>query len=235
MRPRAKDSTDSRTVKGPKVPDGFFLAKAQSLAAFDQKWGKEPVCGLDEAGRGPLAGPLVAAAVILDPKITWLGLDDSKKLTPQKREELSAFILERALAVGVAVKSARDVDRLNPLGASLLAMSEALEKLSLKPALALVDGNQKPLLSCPVVTVVKGDSKSLCIAAASIVAKVTRDRLMLEEHLKYPVYGFDQHKGYGVAAHLAALAKYGPSPIHRLTFRGVKPLDSESLFHDLKD
>jgi ribonuclease HII len=225
--PKARSRRFS-AVKGlEKAFDGFFLGQeANNLAAFDLKWGLKPICGLDEAGRGPLAGPLVAAAVIVDLELDWAGVDDSKKLSPERREELYELIVTRAQAVASAVKSPQEVDRLNPLGASLAAMAEAFAALSLTPALALVDGNQKPALPCPAVATPHGDALSLSIAAASIVAKVTRDRLMLLEHAKYPQYGFDRHKGYGTREHLAALAEFGPCPIHRLTYRGVRPPSS---------
>ncbi|MDR2199302.1 MAG: ribonuclease HII [Deltaproteobacteria bacterium] len=194
-----------------------------SLLAFDLSFGKSPLCGLDEAGRGPLAGPLAAAAVILDPEKTYPGVDDSKKLTPQVRESLYEEILQRALAVEVALKSPGEVDELNPLKASMLAMREAFLKLQIKPALCLADGNVRPPLPCEVRAVVKGDSLSLCVAAASVVAKVTRDRIMLELDGKYPRYGFARHKGYPTREHYEALRRYGPCPEHRLSYRGVLP------------
>ncbi|MDR1394901.1 MAG: ribonuclease HII [Deltaproteobacteria bacterium] len=215
-------------------PDGFFRsARIFELFSFDEKWGRRPLCGLDEAGRGPLAGPLTAAAVILDPETDlrfFEGLDDSKKMTPLLREKLYEIILDKALEVSLSIQSPQIVDRLNPLRASLAAMAEAAGRLKLKPALALADGLQTPSLECPAQAVVKGDGLSLSIAAASVAAKVTRDRLMEAEHLKYPQYGFDRHKGYGTREHLEALLRYGPCPIHRLTYRGVRPESQGRLF-----
>jgi ribonuclease HII len=163
----------------------------------------------------------VAAAVILPDSFDHQDIDDSKKLSAQDRDKAFEIITQAALQWSYAVKSPSEVDSLNPLGASMLAMAEALNKLKFAPALALVDGNKSPILSCSVRTVVHGDAKSLSIAAASIIAKVIRDRLMDQEHLRYPEYGFDQHKGYGTKKHLKALAEFGPCPIHRLTYRGV--------------
>ena len=182
-----------------------------------------PLAGTDEAGRGPLAGPVVAAAVILDPNLDYPGLGDSKKLSAAARDKAFDLIAAHAVSWAWAAVEASEVDRLNPLRAALFAMTRAVAGLSPAPALVLVDGNQAPALTVPVKTVVKGDSRSLSISAASIMAKVTRDRIMLEWHERYPQYGFDRHKGYGTAEHLEALRRHGPSPCHRLTFRGVKP------------
>ena len=195
-----------------------------SLLIFDEKirQGRLVVAGADEAGRGPLAGPLVAAAVILPPGLDLQGIDDSKKLNAEKRQAAFQIICQHALAFSYCEISAAQVDLLNPLGASLLAMSQAASQLKIRPDLLLVDGNKKPQSTIPVECVVKGDSKSLSIAAASIVAKVIRDNLMLEAHQKWPQYGFQKHKGYGTKEHLAALAQYGPAPCHRLSYRGVK-------------
>jgi ribonuclease HII len=190
---------------------------------FDESFGRRPLCGLDEAGRGPLAGPLVAVAIILDPKKAYKGVDDSKKLTPARREELYPMLVEEAIAWAVSVKSSQDVDRLNPLACSMDAMREALLSLKVVPALALVDGNSLPALPVPAQAVVRGDSLSLSIAAASVVAKVTRDRIMVSLNEEYPGYGFDRHKGYGTKEHLEAIKRLGPSPVHRLSYRGVLP------------
>jgi ribonuclease HII len=195
-----------------------------SLEIFHaQRFGVSPflVCGVDEAGRGPWAGPVSAAAVILDPDRLPKGIDDSKKLTERTREALFDEIIDKAIAYCVAMVDARDIDALNILKATHLAMMRAIDGLSLSPALALVDGNRAPILACPAVTVVKGDSLSLSIGAASILAKVSRDRLMVQADRDYPGYGFARHKGYGVPEHSAALAKLGPCPLHRLSFKPV--------------
>lgn len=185
--------------------------------AYDE--GFSCVCGVDEAGRGPLAGPVCAAAVILPPDLEIEGLNDSKKLTDKRRRALYDVITEQALAYGIAFASEQEIDRINILQATFLAMRRAVEQLELQPALALVDGNREPDFgSIPVRTIVKGDSLSANIAAASILAKVTRDRFMEEQDAVYPQYGFALHKGYGTQAHYAALREYGPCPIHRRTF-----------------
>ena len=200
---------------------GHALDPAALDAAFRET---APIlAGTDEAGRGPLAGPVLAAAVILNPAEEYPGLGDSKKLSQAAREKAFDLIDRQALAWAWAAIEAEEVDRLNPLGASMLAMRLAVEQLEPRPGLVLVDGNQKPDLDIPLKTLVKGDSRSLSIAAASIMAKVTRDRIMLDWHCRYPHYGFDRHKGYGTAAHLKALREHGPCPAHRLSFRGVLP------------
>lgn len=180
--------------------------------------GVELVCGVDEAGRGPLAGPVCAAAVILPRNIDIPGLNDSKKLTDKKRRELYDVIISTAEAYGIAFASEQEVDEINILQATFLAMERAVEKLYVSPDVVLVDGNRAPPLRFPVRTVVKGDSLSASIAAASILAKVTRDRLMEEQDTLYPQYGFAVHKGYGTKRHYAALTEFGPCPIHRQTF-----------------
>ncbi len=185
--------------------------------------GTWPVAGVDEAGRGPLAGPVSAAAVILDPKKLPRGLDDSKKLSSATRDELFELICERALAIGVGLASVEEIDRVNIRNATFLAMGRALSALAIPPAHALIDGNASPRdLFCPAQTIVKGDAISLSIAAASIIAKVTRDRLMERLHEAHPVYGFKDHMGYGVPAHLAALKAHGPCPAHRRSFAPVR-------------
>ena len=180
--------------------------------------GYQVICGVDEAGRGPLAGPVCAAAVILPPNVSIPGLNDSKKLTDKKRRELMPVIKETALAYGIAFADEKEIDEINILQATYAAMHRAISQLSLKPDLALVDGNRAGDFGLTVKTVVKGDSLSASIAAASILAKVTRDDLMLELSETYPQYGFEIHKGYGTKAHYAALTEHGPSPIHRMTF-----------------
>jgi ribonuclease HII len=181
----------------------------------------QPVCGIDEAGRGPLAGPVVAAAVILNPEHIPAGLDDSKALTARKREALFEKIMQTA-QVGVGQADVSEIDSLNILGATKLAMQRAFAVLPTAPATALVDGNQPPALPCHVQYVIKGDAKSLSIAAASIIAKVTRDKIMVELGAAFPEYGFEKHAGYGTAAHLAALATYGVTPHHRQSFAPVR-------------
>lgn len=176
------------------------------------------ICGVDEAGRGPLAGPVCAAAVILPPRLEIPGLDDSKKLTDKRRRELMPIIQEKAVAYGIAFASHTEIDQINILQATFLAMERALAQLSVQPDFVLIDGNREKDFGLPVKTVVKGDSLSANIAAASILAKVTRDDFMEEKAKEYPQYGFEIHKGYGTKAHYAALTDYGPCPIHRMTF-----------------
>ena len=176
------------------------------------------ICGVDEAGRGPLAGPVCAAAVILPKGLEIPGLTDSKKLTDKKRRELMPVIKEQALAYGIGFASEKEIDEINILQATYLAMERALAQLSVKADLALIDGNRAKDFGLPVKTVVKGDSLSANIAAASVLAKVTRDDIMVEMAEKYPEYGFEIHKGYGTKAHYAALTEHGPSEIHRMTF-----------------
>ena len=182
-----------------------------------------PVAGIDEAGRGPLAGPVSAAAVILDPRRLPKGLDDSKKLSHRQREEAFAEIMSSALAVGIGLASPAEIDRFNIRQATFLAMRRALGALSPPPLHALIDGNALPPdLHCPAQTIVKGDAISLSIAAASIIAKVTRDRLMEELHHSHPEYGFAEHAGYPTPAHRAALERYGPCIFHRRSFAPVR-------------
>ena len=180
--------------------------------------GIQIICGVDEAGRGPLAGPVCAAAVILPPHVDIPGLNDSKKLTDKRRRELMPVIKEKAIAWGVGFASHQEIDEINILQATFLAMERAVANLNVKPDLALIDGNREKDFGIPVKTVVKGDSRSASIAAASVIAKVTRDDLMLAEAEKHPAYGFEIHKGYGTKAHYEALRQHGPSPIHRMTF-----------------
>ena len=180
--------------------------------------GFQVICGVDEAGRGPLAGPVCAAAVILPPHTRIPGLNDSKKLTDKKRRELFPVICEQALAYGIGMATEQEIDEINILQATFLAMQRALDGLQVRPDLALIDGNRQKDFGLPVKTVVKGDSLSANIAAASVLAKVTRDDLMIRQAEQFPEYGFEIHKGYGTKAHYAALEQYGPSPIHRMTF-----------------
>ncbi len=176
------------------------------------------VCGIDEAGRGPLAGPVCAAAVILPSDWEPDGLDDSKKLSPARREALYDEITRRALAWSVAFASEQEIDEVNILQATFLAMRRALAGLRIAPDFALVDGNRDPVLGIPTRCEIKGDGRYACIAAASVLAKVSRDRLMDEMDARYPQYGFVRHKGYPTKAHYEALAKFGPCPIHRRSF-----------------
>nr|WP_084035599.1 ribonuclease HII [Marinomonas ushuaiensis] len=183
------------------------------------------IAGTDEAGRGPLAGEVVAAAVILDPNRPIAGLADSKKLSEKKREALFIEIQEKALAFGIASASIEEIDEINILHASMLAMSRAVSLLSVVPEHVLVDGNRIPLnLPCPAEAVVKGDSRQAAISAASILAKVTRDRDIVKVSKIYPEYGFEKHKGYPTAQHLAALRLHGITPIHRRSFGPVKKI-----------
>ena len=176
------------------------------------------ICGVDEAGRGPLAGPVCAAAVILPKGLEIPGLNDSKKLTDKRRRELMPIIKEQALAYGIAFATHEEIDQINILQATFLAMERAMAQLEIKPELALIDGNRQKDFGINVETVVKGDSRSANIAAASVLAKVTRDDYMEAMAAEYPGYGFEVHKGYGTKAHYEALRALGPSPIHRMTF-----------------
>ena len=180
--------------------------------------GYETLCGVDEAGRGPLAGPVYAAAVILPRGLQIEGLNDSKKLSEKKREELFDVIRKKALDYAIASASVEEIEERNILGATMLAMNRAIAGLKIKPDLALIDGNRNRDIETPSRCVVKGDAVCADIAAASILAKVSRDRVMLELAKEYPQYHFEQHKGYGTALHYEALREYGPSPVHRPSF-----------------
>ena len=179
------------------------------------------VCGVDEAGRGPLSGPVVACAVILDRSQIPDGLDDSKRLSQSARERLLNILRETAM-IGIGISEPEEIDRINILGATMAAMTRAVAALPVAPACALIDGNRAPILKCEAITIVKGDSKSVSIAAASIVAKETRDAIMREADLRYPGYGMAGHKGYPTAAHRAALIELGPTPIHRYSYAPVR-------------
>ena len=176
------------------------------------------ICGVDEAGRGPLAGPVCAAAVILPKGLVIPGLNDSKKLSDKRRRELFPIIQQEAVSFGIAFASQEEIDEINILQATFLAMRRAMEQLNPQPEFALIDGNRETDFGVPCKTVIKGDSLSANIAAASVLAKVTRDNWMMEAAEKYPGYGFEIHKGYGTKAHYAALEKLGPCPIHRRSF-----------------
>jgi len=197
-------------------PSAPYRYEAQAWRA-----GLARVAGLDEAGRGPLAGPVVAAAVILTPDRRVKKLRDSKLLTPERREELFGQITLRAVAVGVGIVDHGTIDRVNILEATKLAMAEALRGLGLEPDLVITDFVKLPGLICPQKNLVGGDRRCATVAAASIIAKVTRDRLMIEADKQFPEYGFARHKGYATADHLAALDRHGPCPLHRRTFAGV--------------
>lgn len=183
------------------------------------KRGYSFVCGVDEAGRGPLAGPVCAAAVILDPNTELEGVNDSKKLSEKKREALFDVICQKAVAYSIAFATVEEIEEVNILNATYLAMNRAIEGLEIKADFALIDGNRVPKdIKIDCETVIKGDAKSLSVAAASILAKVTRDRLLLEYDKKYPQYNFAKHKGYGTAEHMEAIRKYGVSEVHRPSF-----------------
>lgn len=180
--------------------------------------GKKVVCGVDEAGRGPLAGRVYAAAVVMPQGLIIEGVNDSKKLTEKKREILFEKITEQALGYSIAWADEKEIDEINILQATYLAMKRAVDGLKIKPDVVLVDGNRLPDFGIPAEAIVKGDSLSHSIACASILAKVSRDRYICREAEKYPEYSFEKHKGYGTKVHIEALKKYGPSPIHRKTF-----------------
>jgi len=186
--------------------------------------GNETTCGVDETGRGSGVGEIFCCAVILNTAVTITGLTDSKLLSAKKREALAVEIKEKAVAWNIATASLAEIIEFNVLGATLRAMTRAVEGLQVQPELVLVDGNQAPALSIPVITIVQGDLTVPAISAASIIAKVARDQNMLELHATYPVYGFDKHKGYLTKAHLEALSRYGPCPAHRITYAPIRKL-----------
>jgi len=199
------------------------VARLAAQAGLDFESADDIVCGVDEAGRGPLAGPVVAAAVIFDPAKPMIrGLDDSKVLTAKKREELYDKIVDRALAYCVASATVEEIDSLNILHATMLAMKRAVEGLSVVPTLVKIDGNRCPTLAIRSEAVIGGDALVKSISAASILAKVTRDRMLLELHQTFPMYGFDAHSGYGTPQHLAALREHGPCAHHRRSFAPVR-------------
>ena len=198
----------------PRMPIDFYENSLSQL-------GQVSIAGVDEVGRGPLAGPVVAAAVIFPQGVFIPGVTDSKKLTPQKRELLFPLIKAKALSIGLGLLSPKEIDRINILQASLKAMEEAISRLKVKPDLVLVDGNRPLTLSCRQECLIQGDSRSHAVGAASIVAKVVRDKLMESWHPRFPQYNFFKNKGYGTAEHLLALKKYGVCPLHRLSFKGT--------------
>lgn len=203
-------------VDDSKIVPTFELEAAELMLAGG------PIVGIDEAGRGPWAGPVVAAAVVLNPDRIPQGIDDSKALDAEERERLFQRIQLTALAIGIGIGEVDRIDRDNILAATMWAMGEAVSKLSCKPRLAIIDGNRAPRLKCETRTIVKGDAKCLSIAAASIVAKVTRDRLMIALARDCPGYGFERHKGYGTPEHRAALVRLGITPHHRRSFKPVQ-------------
>ncbi len=196
------------------------LARLDGMMEYEKEYGAacDFICGIDEAGRGPLAGPVVAAAVILPKGLKIPYVNDSKKLSEKRREELYPQIMEKALAVGIGIVSPERIDEINILQATYEAMRQALAQLSVKPDVLLNDAVRIPEVEIPQVPIIKGDAKSISIACASVIAKVTRDRMMVEYDTLYPEYGFAGHKGYGSAAHMEAIRQLGPCPIHRRTF-----------------
>ena len=203
----------------------LFSTPPIDLLFFEQqalKQGHRVIAGIDEAGRGALCGPVVAAAVILPTGMTIPGVDDSKKLSPRMREKLFDEIMARALSVGIGIGTPQLIDRINILQATRHAMAEAVDTLAPRPDMLLIDGISTIDVPLPQKTITKGDSRSLTIAAASIIAKVSRDRMLAELDLLHPGYGFASHKGYGCASHMETIRRLGPSPVHRLTFRGVR-------------
>ena len=209
-------------TKTPRRKPSARAAAGSAQQGLDFSSPLDIVCGVDEAGRGPLAGPVVAAAVILDPKRRILGLDDSKVLSEKKREALFEKIVERSLAYCVASASVEEIDRLNILHATMLAMRRAVEGLGIAPTLVKIDGDRCPVLPVRSEAIVSGDALVPCISAASILAKVTRDRMLLELHQQFPMYGFNAHVGYGTPQHLAALLAHGPCEHHRRSFAPVR-------------
>ena len=208
-----------RQLKGEKLE--AELARLRAMRQYEEQYGGcKFICGIDEAGRGPLAGPVVAGAAILPADCQILYLNDSKKLSEKRREELFAEIREKAVAYGVGLVSPERIDEINILQATYEAMRQAISHLAVTPQILLNDAVTIPQVTIPQVPIIKGDAKSVSIAAASILAKVTRDHMMLEYDKLYPEYGFAKHKGYGTAAHIAALREFGPCPIHRRTFIG---------------
>ena len=219
-----RDGVRKLIAASQKKMDAFEKEKVRiyEMEEFErQNEEKGYICGIDEVGRGPLAGPVVAGAVILPPNCDILYLNDSKQLSEKKREELYDIIMEKAIAVGIGAATPARIDEINILQADYEAMAQAVGKLTVKPDVLLIDAVHIPQLEAyEQISIIKGDAKSVSIAAASIVAKVTRDRLMKELDAQYPAYGFAQNKGYGSAEHIAALKKYGPCPLHRRSFIG---------------
>ena len=207
-----ENNIENKTIDDTTISDWFFYEK-QLLEK-----GYTSVCGVDEAGRGPLAGPVCAAAVILKPDDIIEGVNDSKKLSEKKREALFDIIKQRAVSYSIAWATVEEIEEMNILNATMLAMKRAVEGLDIPADYAIIDGNKTPELDITSNSIVKGDAKSMSIAAASILAKVSRDRLLLEYAKEYPEYKFEKHKGYGTKVHREALLTYGPCPIHRMSF-----------------
>lgn len=205
-------NNQNKTKDGTIVEDWFFYEKQLSEKGYVN------ICGVDEAGRGPLAGPVCAAAVILKPDDIIEGVNDSKKLSEKKREILFDIIKQRAISYSIAWATVEEIEEFNILNATMLAMKRAVDGLNLPADYAIIDGNKTPELNIPANSIVKGDAKSMSIAAASILAKVSRDRLLLEYAKEYPEYKFEKHKGYGTKVHREALLTYGACPIHRMSF-----------------
>ncbi len=205
------ESTETKRIREKTFPDDAYESKYRAE-------GYTLICGVDEAGRGPLAGPVAAAAVILPAGLVIEGLNDSKKLSEKKREALFDIICEKAVSYGIALASAQEIDEMNILNAAMLAMRRAVEQLQPAAELALVDGNTVRNFPIPAIPIVKGDARSVSIAAASVLAKVTRDRILVTLDAEYPMYGFAQHKGYPTKAHMDAVRQYGPCPYHRKSF-----------------
>lgn len=205
------ESTETKRIREKTFPDDAYESKYRAE-------GYTLICGVDEAGRGPLAGPVAAAAVILPAGLVIEGLNDSKKLSEKKREALFDIICEKAVSYGIALASAQEIDEMNILNAAMLAMRRAVEQLQPAAELALVDGNTVRNFPISAIPIVKGDARSVSIAAASVLAKVTRDRILVTLDAEYPMYGFAQHKGYPTKAHMDAVRQYGPCPYHRKSF-----------------
>lgn len=219
----ARTGVQTLILKAQKVLEKLEQEKerTEALKVYEKQYAdRNYICGIDEAGRGPLAGPVVAGAVILPKDCEILYINDSKQLSPKKREELFDVIMEKALAVGVGMASPQRIDEINILQATYEAMREAIQNLGVTPDILLNDAVRIPEVAIEQVPIIKGDEKSISIGAASIIAKVTRDRLMLEYHRLMPEYQFDSNKGYGSKGHIEALKTYGPSPIHRKSFIG---------------
>ena len=199
------------------------------MLEFERKYGADfhCICGIDEAGRGPFAGPVVAGAVVLPESLLIEGLNDSKKVSPKKRKELYEEIKEKAISYGIGMSSPGRIDEINILQATMEGMCQAVQQLSQPADYVLIDAVKLKNLPLPQLSLIKGDAKSASIAAASIIAKVTRDRLMEEYDRQYPEYGFGSHKGYGTAEHIAAVEKYGPCPIHRMTFEPIRTIKAK--------